>query len=128
MNGAAILAVMVGGGLGALARHVISFRITAWLGNAFPYGILAVNVMGGFLMGVLVGLIAARWPIGETMRLLLMTGFLGGFTTFSAFSLDVVILIEQKNIGSAAVYIGLSVGLSVAALVAGLWLARQTGT
>ena len=128
MNWAAILAVVAGGGLGALARHAMAMRVTAWLGSAFPYGILAVNVTGGFLMGLLIGMMTTRWPVGETTRLLLTTGFLGGFTTFSTFSLDVVVLIEQKNIGAAALYIGMSVVVSIAALMAGLWIARHAGT
>ena len=90
-------------------------------GVAAPWGTLAVNVVGSLLMGLLIGLLAANQ---DTQRLLLGVGFLGGFTTFSAFSLDAVQLAQSGRVGLAAAYIGLSVAVSIAALLLGLLLAR----
>ena len=90
-------------------------------GVAAPWGTLAVNVVGSLLMGLLVGMLAANH---DTQRLLFGVGFLGGFTTFSAFSLDAVQLAQSGRIGLAAAYVGLSVTVSIAALLLGLFLAR----
>ena len=90
-------------------------------GVAAPWGTLIVNVVGSLLMGVLVGMLAANQ---DTQRLLLGVGFLGGFTTFSAFSLDAVQLVQSGRVGLAAAYIGLSVAVSIVALLLGLSLAR----
>lgn len=93
-------------------------------GTAFPLATLVVNVSGGLLMGMLVGVLAARAGGGEGIRLLLGVGLLGGFTTFSAFSLDVVAMLERGALVPALGYVLASVVLSVAALALGLWLAR----
>lgn len=116
------IAVGFGGGLGAMARYGLGLAITRAVGHGFPAGILTVNVVGSFLMGAFVVLAAHR---GLThLSPLVMTGFLGGFTTFSAFSLDAVTLWERGATGLAALYVGLSVVLSVGGLFAGLWVAR----
>jgi len=119
-----LLAIAIGGGLGSLARHYLSTAIYAATGSTFPWGILAVNVVGGFAMGLIVELSALRLDLGAELRAFLTTGMLGGFTTFSAFSLDSALLIERGDWAGAASYMVGSVVLSVAALFAGLWLIR----
>ncbi len=128
MNGMTLFSVAVGGAIGASLRYAVTVRMTAWLGYAFPYATLTVNVLGGLLMGILAELMVERWSVSNEVRFFLTTGFLGGLTTFSTFSLDVVSLIEQKNIMLAALYIGVSVFLSVMAVVVGMWIIRQGGS
>lgn len=115
--------VALGGAVGAALRYlsgVAMMRLTD--PQEFPLAILTVNVIGSFLMGVFVVVAAHR---GLThLSPLVMTGFLGGFTTFSAFSLETVTLMERGQIGAAGLYVALSVGLSVAGLMLGLWMAR----
>ena len=115
--------VFVGGGLGASLRHAINLA-AARLGFAFPIGTLAVNVLGSFLMGVLVAYFALRTGIDQHVRLLLTTGLLGGFTTFSAFSLDAALMWEKGAFAELALYAGGSVVLSVAGLFAGMAAVR----
>jgi CrcB protein len=114
---------MLGGALGAGARHLFGRAALTTLGPAFPWGTLGVNLIGGLLMGVLAGGLA-RTGGSESIRLLLGVGVLGGFTTFSAFSLDTVTLIERGAPGLAAAYIGASVLGSIVALYLGLRLGR----
>jgi CrcB protein len=94
------------------------------LGPGYPYGTLFVNIVGSFLMGILIEVIALRWSPSPELRVLLVTGFLGGFTTFSAFSLDVALMVERGETFSAAAYVLMSVLLSIAGLFAGLHLMR----
>jgi CrcB protein len=119
-----LLLVALGGAIGSALRHLVNLAALRLAGPAFPWGTLAVNVAGSFAMGVLVELVARRFGASADLRLFAMTGVLGGFTTFSAFSLDVVTLWERGAAGTALAYAGGSVVLSIAALVAGLWLAR----
>ena len=121
----AILLVFAGGGLGAVCRYLSGHAVARLAGLAFPWGTLFVNVAGSFLMGLLIAWLARRSMGDANLRLLLATGFLGGFTTFSAFSLDVVTLYERGEIGAAAGYVIASVVLSVSALFAGLAAVRQ---
>lgn len=127
MSGAAYLLVGIGGALGSMAR----LAATAAAGRiwpSFPMGVLLVNVVGSFAMGLAAGWLALRGGANaEGWRLFLATGVLGGFTTFSAFSLDFWRLLEQERWLGAALYAGLSVALALAALVLGLWLARRAG-
>ena len=118
-----LLQVALGGAIGASARYAAGVGVSRAFGvTGFPLGVLTVNVVGSFLMGVLAVALARK---GLThLNPLLMTGILGGFTTFSAFSLEAVTLYERGQMGQAAVYVLLSVVLSIAALFAGLWLAR----
>lgn len=118
-----MLLVAFGGALGAALRFLSGVAVLRLTGPAeFPVAIITVNVIGSFLMGVLVVVAAQR---GLThLSPFVMTGLLGGFTTFSAFSLETVTLMERGAFGAAAIYVALSVGLSIAALMAGLWLAR----
>jgi len=121
-----LVLVAAGGAAGAVARYLIGLQTLRVFGAAWPYGTLAVNVLGGFLMGALAGLLAIRGgPDQEKLRLLLGVGVLGGFTTFSAYSLEVVAMIERRAWLQAATYSLGSVFLSVAALFAGLWLIRR---
>ncbi|WP_306031004.1 fluoride efflux transporter CrcB [Stappia sp. MMSF_3263] len=116
-----LLLVALGGGLGAAGRHLVNLAALRSFGPGFPAGTLAVNVLGSLLMGLLVGWLAARaGGSGNALRLFLATGFLGGFTTFSAFSLDVALLWERGALGVAALYAGVSVTASILALFAGL--------
>src|SRR5262245_10775526 len=105
MQSSILLAIAVGGGLGSLARHYLSTAIYAITGGTFPWGILVVNVIGGFVMGLIVELSALKLNVGPELRAFLTTGVLGGFTTFSAFSLDTAVLIERGEWTGAASYI-----------------------
>lgn len=117
------LLVMIGGALGAAARfHLGGFAARAF-GTGFPAGTLIANVGGGLAMGLLAALLA-RSGAGETWRLLLGVGVLGGFTTFSAFSLETIAMIERGQAGLAALYVGASVLGALAALAIGLWIGR----
>jgi CrcB protein len=114
--------VALGGAIGASARYLTGLAALRIMGPGFPWGTLAVNVIGSFLMGVLVVVLAQL--SANRFSPLLMTGLLGGFTTFSAFSLDAVTLWERGDTGPAMAYVAVSVVLSLAALVAGLIMAR----
>ena len=118
------LAVFVGGGLGAALRHAVNRTSLAYLGPAFPYGTLIVNVIGGLLMGVLAELFLAKGGGSQEFRLFLTTGFLGGFTTFSAFSLDAALMWQRSDYVALASYIVASVLLSIAALFVGMAAVR----
>jgi CrcB protein len=120
------LLVFLGAGLGGVLRHGVNLAAVRALGPGFPWSTLAVNVVGSFLMGALAGWLSLRVGEGWTQaaRLFLATGILGGFTTFSAFSLDAVLLFERGEGGLAALYIVASVVLSVGALLLGLALVR----
>jgi CrcB protein len=118
-------AVGAGGALGSMARYLIAgwVQSPAWTG--FPYGIFIVNVTGGFIMGVFTEAMALRFNVAPEMRAFLTTGVLGGYTTFSTFSLEAAMLIERHAYGQAVFYIVGSALLSVIALFAGLWLMRM---
>ena len=112
--------IALGGALGAMGRHLVAGLMMRWFGLGFPYGTLSVNILGSFAMGILIGALARAAMGDESLRLFLAVGFLGGFTTFSAFSLDVVTLFQRGEQGSALIYITASVVCSVLALVLGL--------
>ena len=124
MSFAMVAAVAVGGAVGSVARYGTMIWVGRLLGTGFPYGTLAVNVIGGFVMGVLIELMALIWSPSEATRAFLAVGVLGGYTTFSTFSLDVWLLLDKGLHGPAILYIAASVILSVAALVAGLYITR----
>ncbi|GEQ97313.1 putative fluoride ion transporter CrcB [Iodidimonas gelatinilytica] len=117
-------AIAAGGALGALSRHYLAGWIMRLTGGGFPYGTLMVNIAGAFLMGLLVEALAVRFSLTPALRGFLAVGLLGGFTTFSAFSLEVALMIERHQLGVAAFYSLLSVGLSVIGLFAGLYAGR----
>ena len=119
-----VLLAAAGGAIGAAGRYLVGLGAARLLGFAFPWGTLIVNVAGCFAMGVLVELIALRTSASNEVRVFLATGVLGGFTTFSAFSLDFAMLLERREHMAAALYAGSSVLLSILALFAGLGLVR----
>jgi fluoride exporter len=119
------LIVFLGGGIGAALRHGVNMASTRLLGVAFPYATAFENVSGSLVMGLIAGYFALRTPgLSQHWQLFLTTGILGGYTTFSAFSLDAVLLYERGALGLAALYVLASVVLSIAGLFAGLALAR----
>lgn len=120
-----LLAVAAGGAIGASARYLLSREVARWFGSGFPWGTLAVNVLGAAAMGLLIGLFARVWPVQDPWRAFLTTGILGGFTTFSAFSLDAMTLIERGDYATAALYVVASVVLSIAAVAIGLAVIRS---
>lgn len=120
----AILAVAAGGALGAIMRHSVNIGAVKLLGHGFPYGTMIVNVFGSFVMGLCVAAFAHYWQPSETMRLFLITGILGAFTTFSTFSLDVANLWERQAYLHSALYMGGSVILSIAGLFIAMALVR----
>ena len=115
--------VALGGAVGASARYLAGVAAIRVMGPGFPWGTLTVNVVGSFVMGAVVVLLAHL--SATRFAPFLMTGVLGGFTTFSAFSLDVATLYERGDVGQAAIYVAASVGVSLAALFAGLFLTRS---
>ncbi len=117
-----LLQVALGGAIGASGRYLTGVAAVRLMGHGFPWGTLAVNVFGSFLMGVLV--VALAYGGGNRAAPFLITGLLGGFTTFSAFSLDAMVLYERGQIGLAGAYVAGSVILSLAAMMLGLLLAR----
>ena len=119
------LIVFLGGGIGAALRHGVNLAAARVAGIAFPYGTLTVNVVGSLVMGLIAAYFAFRGDASQHWRLFLTTGILGGFTTFSAFSLDVALLYERGEFGVAALYVAVSVAISIAALFAGFALVRS---
>jgi fluoride exporter len=121
-----LLIVGLGGALGSMARYgagLAAARLAP--AAAWPWATLSVNVIGGLLMGLLVGWLAQRGQGAESLRLFAAVGVLGGFTTFSAFSLETVLMIERRQFALAAAYVALSVILACAALFLGLLIARR---
>lgn len=121
----ALFLVVVGGGIGAGMRHGMNLGVARMLGADFPWSTFAINIVGSLLIGI-----AAAWfafrndAASQSLRLFLTTGILGGFTTFSAFSLDFALMFERGETMAAVSYVVGSVGLSLAAIFAGLWLVR----
>jgi CrcB protein len=121
--------VALGGAVGAALRFQVGRAATHWLGPnvVFPWGTLTVNLVGSLAMGLLVGFLARHGPGGEHWRLLLGVGLLGGFTTFSAFSLEMMLFLERGQLANAVIYAGVSVLVGVAALYIGLIVMRIAG-
>ncbi len=119
-----VLLAAAGGAIGAALRHLTNVVCGHFFGAAFPWGTLAVNVLGSLAMGVLIAVLAARWNAPLEVRTFLATGVLGGFTTFSAFSMDFAALVERKAYLSAAGYAGGTVAICFLAVFAGLALGR----
>jgi CrcB protein len=118
-----LFSVGVGGGLGALARYYLAGWLTP-AGSAFNWGIFIVNISGGLLMGLIVEASALKLNLSPELRSFLTVGILGGYTTFSTFSLDSALMLQKGQYGLAAAYMIGSVVLSIAALFAGLWIVR----
>lgn len=121
------LLIAIGGAAGALARWLVSTGVHAWLGRAFPWGTLAVNVLGSFAMGLLAVLLVERFALGPEWRAGLLIGFLGAFTTFSTFALDTVELLGEGQGVRALANMAVSVGACVGAALAGIQVARHVG-
>jgi CrcB protein len=119
------LIVALGSGIGGALRHAVNVAAARLLGTGWPYGTLTVNVVGSFAIGALAAYFALRGHGGQAWPLFLTTGVLGGFTTFSAFSLDVVLLYERGHTALAALYLTASVAVSIAALLLALTLVRR---
>jgi CrcB protein len=121
------LIVFLGGGIGAALRHGVNVLALRIVGIGFPYGTLCINVAGSLLMGVLMEYFALRSGLSASSRLFLATGVLGGFTTFSTFSLEAALLWERGQAGLAALYVVASVGLAIGGLFAGMACVRALG-
>jgi len=119
-----LLLVAAGGALGASARHLVNVGFGRLLGAAFPWQTMFVNIVGSLAMGLLIASFALRFSGPLEARTFLATGVLGGFTTFSAFSLDFANLVERGDWGLALAYASVSVVASIAALFVGLWVGR----
>lgn len=118
------LVIGAGGAMGAMLRHGFNMAVMAVLPSAFPLGILLINILGSFLMGMAAGVFAFFWEPGQSVKLFLTVGVLGGFTTFSSFSLDAVLLWQRGDVAQAAFYVLSSVVFSILALASGLWIVR----
>ena len=121
------LIVFIGAGIGGALRHGVNVRAARFFGLGFPFGTLIVNVLGSFVMGLLAGYFLFRPGISQHTRLFLTTGILGGFTTFSSFSLDTALLIERHAYWMAAAYVAGSILAGLAALFAGMSVFRVEG-
>lgn len=119
-----LLAIAAGGAAGAVGRYLVMILAGKALGTGFPYGTLIVNVAGCFFLGGLIETMALQWSVGEVQRAFLVIGVLGSFTTFSAFSMDFVYLMERGDLVRAGLYMFASVALSIGALFAGLSVFR----
>lgn len=119
-----LLAVAVGGALGSVCRYGFARALTLWLPNTLPLGTLTVNVLGSCAAGILYVVLGMQGA-HSLWRAMLLTGFLGGFTTFSAFSLDTLRLLESERLGLALANMALNLVLSVSACGLGIWLARR---
>lgn len=119
-----VLLVAFGGAIGSVLRYYVGVWSLRLAGPTFPWGTLTVNVVGSFVIGLFAEMIVRKFGGSVELRLLLMTGILGGFTTFSSFSLDTLALIERGSIGVAALYVVVSVGVSLVMVFAGLSVAR----
>ncbi len=123
-----ILLVALGGAIGSVARYLVGKASLLLWGPDYPWGTLIVNVVGCFAMGILAGLLAHYTELSQEVRTFLMVGVLGGFTTFSAFSLDIVTLYQRGTWVAAALYLFASIVASVAALIGGMALVRNLMT
>ncbi len=119
-----LLAIAAGGAVGAVGRYLVMILVGKALGTGFPYGTLIVNVAGCFFLGGLIETMALQWSVGEAQRAFLVIGVLGSFTTFSAFSLDFVYLMERGELVRAGIYMFVSVVLSIGGLFGGLGVFR----
>jgi CrcB protein len=124
MNFLVIAAVAAGGAIGSVARYLIAGWVQSAAWDGFPFGIFVVNVSGGLVMGILTELMALKFSVSLEMRAFLTTGIMGGYTTFSTFSLDSALLLQRGAYLSATAYVIGSAILSILALFAGLWIVR----
>jgi CrcB protein len=120
-----LVLVAAGGAVGAGLRHLVNLATLRMFGAGFPWGTLTVNVVGSLAMGLFMAWLVRRTGSSAELRLLVATGLFGGFTTFSAFSLDFAVLYERGALMQASSYVAASVLLSIGALFVGLWVARN---
>ncbi len=118
------LLVLAGGGLGAVARYWLSGVLPRWVGTGFPYGVFTVNILGCFLIGLLMTALEDRFLVDPSLRIFLTVGILGGFTTFSSFSYESVMLMQDAEYLKALLYVGGSVGLGIGGTIAGALLGK----
>ncbi|HEX4193175.1 MAG TPA: fluoride efflux transporter CrcB [Stellaceae bacterium] len=118
------LSIALGGALGSMARYATGVYVGRWLGTAFPWGTLLINIVGSFLIGAFAESFALRWDVSQSTRVFFVVGICGGYTTFSTFSLDIVTLINRGQMLSAGLYIVASVALGILALYGGLHAMR----
>jgi CrcB protein len=118
------LIVFLGGGVGATLRHCVNLAFARWVGTTLPFHTVFENVTGSFAMGLLAGYFAFKGHLSQEIRLFLITGVLGGYTTFSAFSLDFALMWERHQFCTAVVYLVLSVAASIGGLMLGLIVVR----
>lgn len=116
--------VFIGSGIGGMARHGVGLVALKWFGPGFPVGTLAINITGSFLIGIVAEYWAIKSGLPQPIRLFLTTGIIGGFTTFSTFSLETALLWERGQPLATVAYLAASVFLSIGALFGGLWLVR----
>lgn len=119
-----VLLVASGGAFGSVCRYLVGVGAGRAFGSDFPFGTMIVNIAGSFVMGLFIELLALKFDGSDSLRLFVAVGILGGFTTLSSFSLDTIVLFERGAVAAAAGYVGGSIILSLAALVAGLHLVR----
>lgn len=119
-----LFAVALGGAIGASGRYLFNLQMLRVMGPNFPWGTFGVNLIGSLIMGLLAGAFALKFNASQEMRSFLMTGILGGFTTFSAFSLDAAVMMERHDYALAGLYMFGSVAGAVLCLFIGLWVAR----
>ena len=124
LNFQLLAAVAIGGSLGSVARYLVAIGAGRLVGTAFPWGTLVINIVGSFLIGVFAESFALSWNVSQTVRVFLTVGICGGFTTFSTFSLDAIVLMQRGELVPAGAYILASVVLSILALFGGLLLVR----
>jgi CrcB protein len=122
-----VVAVAIGAAVGANLRYGLALWAAQRFGTTFPYGTLIINLLGCLVIGALLTLAATRLPLSEPLRLLLVTGLLGGFTTFSSFGYETYSLITGGNLLAAGLYIGASVGMGLVAVFLGASLVRLIG-
>jgi CrcB protein len=120
-----LLAVAMGGAVGAVGRFLVMNAVGSQFGHGFPWGTVTVNLVGSFVLGALIEISALHWSPSPEIRAFLVVGMLGAFTTFSTFSLDAYTLIERGQVGAAASYVGGSVVLCILGFWAGIAMLRQ---
>ncbi|MGF6429770.1 MULTISPECIES: fluoride efflux transporter CrcB [Bradyrhizobium] len=128
MNVQLLAAVAIGGSLGSVARYLVAIGAGRLVGTEFPWGTLVINIVGSFLIGVFAESFALSWNASQAMRVFLTVGICGGFTTFSTFSLDAIVLMQRGELWAAGAYVTASVALSILALFGGLLLVRAFTT
>lgn len=119
-----VLAIAAGGAVGAVTRYLLTIQAGHLLGLGFPYGTLIINIAGSMFLGMLIEVMALSWSVGNDLRAFLVIGVLGSFTTFSTFSLDVMVMFNRGDILPASLYVAASVGLALIAFAGGMAVVR----